>query len=361
MAPAFRLIGSDGAARVLRKAGLCALVVLAPLSCASLENESAEGIEVTNLPVVSYPLAWMDNERILMRVDTGKRIDAPGGGRYATFDLISYNYKTGERHDYGRVGQQICYAGGYISHTRADDENSNTIIAVYGELGRESVRRIRRGEMAFERGATGSCRPLSERPPRPSWAQNDTYVMYLWPRLGFVDCQTRAVNPLTKSVKARFHRNNDDVGVELPFSCEQVFGGLRYYPFKGAYFALEYDYRHPWPEGVDRRAFWLYPDGRVETLTFPYSKAIRNTAVPVIDGLLAFSRANSRKEDYWVYFVKPDSATRLFRGDATGITSPDGCKVAMLIDPDYKKKLWSRDVKSPVLLKVLDFCARQAK
>ena len=342
--------------RVRCKAWLCAVLALVPLSCASLEYLPPDKIKVTDLPVVSYPLAWMDNERILMRVKSGTKTDAHGEGRYATFDLISYNYKTGEKHNYGRVGQQICYADGYISHTRADDDNDEVIIAVYGKLGKETTRRVRRGEIRFQKGFTGSCRPWSDRPARPGWAREHTAIWRLWPRLGLVDCRIRAVSPLTKDIKARFHRIDDSVGVELPFSCEQVFMGLRYYPFKGAYFALEYDYRHPWPEGHDRRAFWLYPDGRVEVLTFPYSKAIRGNAVPVADGLLAFSGSYGRKDDFWVYFVTPRSETRLYRGNALGITSPDGCKVAMLIDPDFKAKAWSRNVKTPASLKVLDFC-----
>jgi hypothetical protein len=341
-----------------RKAWLCALLALAPLSCTSLEA-SLEGIKVTDLPVVSYPLAWMDNERILMRVDTRKRINSPGGGQYATFDLISYNYKTGERHNYGRVGQQICYADGYISHTRADDDDNNIIIAVYGELGNETTRKIQRGEMSFDRGPRGSCRPWSKRPQRPTWAGEKTQIWFLWPRLGVIDCQTRAVNPFTKSIKARFHRPDDAVGVALPFSCEEVSGyeRLRYYPYKGAYFALEYDYRHPWPEGRDRRAFWLYPDGRVETITFRYSQAIREYAIPVVNGVLAFSHPANRADDYWVYFLTANSSRRMFRGDARGATSPDGCKVAMLLDPDFKKKIRSHEVKTPVSLKIIDFCS----
>jgi hypothetical protein len=342
-----------------RKAWLCAVLALAPLSCASLEQGSLEGIKVTNLPVVSYPLAWMDNERILMRVDTGKRINTPDGGQYATFDLISYNYKTGKRHNYGRVGQQICYADGYISHTRADDDDNNVIIAVYGELGKEAVRRVRRGEMLFERGARGSCRPWSELPKRPSWVSEKTTIWFLWPRFGFIDCRTKFVSPLTRHVKARFHQFDEKVGVELPFSCSEVsgYGTLRYHPFKNAYFSFESDVDIPWPRGRDRRAFWLYPDGHVETLTFPYSQAIRHTATPIADGILAFAQPANRKDDYWVYYVTPRSSQRLFRGDAAGITSPDGCKVAMLIDPDFKAKVWSHDVKTPVELKVLDFCS----
>ncbi|MGH8736867.1 MAG: hypothetical protein ACREVC_05845 [Burkholderiales bacterium] len=352
MVDALRAIGGR------RKGWLCALAALVPLSCASLEEGSLEGIKVTNLPVVSFPLAWMDNERILLRVDTGKRIDARGGGQYAVFNLISYNYKTGERHDYGRVGSQICYADGYISHARRDDDNDKEVVVVYGELGNETTRKVKPGDIWFEGGARGSCRPWSEHPKRPVWAKGNSEILTLWPRLGVIDCRTRGASVITKPIKARFHKPNDNIGVELPFSCYEVIGGLRYYPFKSAYFAFEWDYHSPWPEGRDRRAFWLYPDGHVETLTFHYSKAIRHTAIPVVDGILAFSRADSREDDYWVYLLTPQSTKRLYRGDATGITSPDGCKVAMLIDPDFKAKIWSRDVKMPVSLKVFDFCRK---
>jgi hypothetical protein len=339
-----------------RRLWLCVVAALVLGACASIEQGEAKGIKVTDSPVVSLPLAWMDNERILMRIDTGRRIDVPSGGQYAIFDLISYNYKTGERHNYGRAGSEICYADGYISRGWRDDNDNKKVIVLYGELGKETRRTIKPGEVTFERGARGSCRPWSELPERPHWANETTTIWNLWPRLGVIDCQTRAVSPLTKGVKARFHRPKDDIGVDLPFSCYEVIGGLRYYPTKGAYFALEWDFRSPWPQGRDRRAFWLHPDGHVDIVTYPYSYEIRFDAVPVPGGVLAFTRPADRGGDYWVYLVTPESSKRLYHGYAVGITSPDGCKVAMLIDPDFKKKARRRDVKTPVSLKVLDFC-----
>jgi len=340
------------------KSWLCVLAALALFSCASVERGAAKDIAVVELPFVAHPVAWIDNETLLLVEYSGELVTRHNGARIRISHLISYNYKSGGRHDYGRVGTELCYADGYVSHGMRADDDDEHVIVIYGELGKETRRRIKPGELTFERGARGSCRPWSERPARPSWATEKTAIWYLWPRLGVIDCQTQAVNPFTRSIKARFHRSDDEVGVELPFSCEEVagFDALRYYPFKGAYFAFEYDYRHPWPEGRDRRAFWLYPDGRVETLTFPYSKAIRQTAIPVAEGILAFSRPDNREDDYWVYLLTPDSTKRLYRGEATGIPSPDGCKVAMLIDPDFKAKVRSRSVKTQIFLNVLDFC-----
>ncbi len=145
-----------------RKSLLCALLALAPLSCASLEEESLEGVKVTNLPVVSYPVAWMDNERILMRYSNGDSVSYSGGSRKAIFYWVSYNYKTAERQNYGRVGTSPCYRDGYVSHYMTDDEDSKQLIAVYGELGKETRRRVEKGEIWFDNAARGSCRPWSE-------------------------------------------------------------------------------------------------------------------------------------------------------------------------------------------------------
>jgi hypothetical protein len=339
-----------------RKSWLFAFSAFALLSCASLERGDANGVKSIELPVVGNPIAWIDNETLLLYVKTPEVVTRFDGTRARVFHLISYNLISGERRDYGRAGSQICYADGYISYLMAADDEDAHFIAVFGELGKETKRRVKRGELAFDRGAMGSCRPWSERPTRPSWAHKDTTIWYLWPRLGMVDCRTRAVNVYSRHIKARYYGANDAIGVDLPFSCYEVFGGLQYYPFKGAYFALEWDYRNPWPQGQSRRAFWLYPDGRVETLTFPYSDAIRQTAIPVVGGVLAFSHPDGELKDYWVYLLTPHSNTRVDRGYASGVTSPDGCKVAVLITPDFKKRVTNRNVDTPTYSRVLDFC-----
>jgi hypothetical protein len=131
---------------------------------------------------------------------------------------------------------------------------------------------------------------------------------------------------------------------------------MRYHVFKGAYFALEFDFRSPWPAGRERRAFWLYPTGRVETIVLPYSAAIRESAIPTARGIVAFAHPETRNDDYWVYLVTPNSAKRIVRGSASGMTSPDGCKVAMQHDPDFDARVEGRSVKAAVTLKVLELC-----
>jgi len=135
--------------------------------------------------------------------------------------------------------------------------------------------------------------------------------------------------------------------------------GLRFYPFKNAYFALEFDFRSPWPEGRDRRAFWLYPDGRVEIQVLKYSTAVREIGVPTAKGIVTFAQPSKIDDDYWIYLVTPAESKRILRGYATGVTSPDGCKVAISHDADFKIRGQTRGPTAPVTLKVLELCGTQ--
>jgi hypothetical protein len=183
--------------------------------------------------------------------------------------------------------------------------------------------------------------------------------MRLWPSAGVIACNVRSYSFDTKTVAASFHRGNEAEGVELPFSCFDVRRGFQYYAFKEAYFATQQDIVTPWPIGKDRKAYWLFPNGRVETLTLPYSSAIRENMVPTVRGIVAFSRPISRNERYGVYLVTPKHTQRILDGHGSGVTSPDGCKVVVLHDPEYDARVEGRRASSPVTLKVLDFCTEK--
>jgi hypothetical protein len=160
-------------------------------------------------------------------------------------------------------------------------------------------------------------------------------------------------------VAASFHSGGEANGVVLPFSCFDVRRGFKYYEFKRAYFTAEQDLVTPWPVGKDRKAYWLFPDGRVETLMLPYSSAIRESMIPTVRGIVAFSRPTSRTEQYGVFLVTAQRTERILEGHGSGITSPDGCKVAVLHDSEYDARLEGRRVSSPVTLKILDFCTEK--
>jgi hypothetical protein len=340
--------------------GMCVILgAFAISACASIDvgAENETDIRIIDLKTsAAGPFGWVDNETFVIMANTGERYTRKDGAEVRVARVMTHNYRTGERKVFGRVSSGLCYASdGYVSYIFADDA-AGELWASYGELGKETTRKIKPGEINFDRGPEGSCRPWSERPANPPWVKEKTAIWHLWPRLGLINCQGPTASVRTQYIKARFHKPGDEAGVELPFSCYEVFGGLRYYAFKGAYLALEFDFRSPWPEGRDRRAFWLYPDGRVETVSFPYSQAIRARAIPTARGFVAFARPADREDDYGIYLITPQSTKRIARGNAAGVTSPDGCKVAMLHDPDFKARARTGGVATPVTLKVLDLC-----
>ena len=313
------------------------------------ENET--DVRIIDLKMNAYPIGWIDNQTILVREYSGEVVN-----NQRIFRLAAWNYRNGERTVYGRADQQICYSDGYISYINADGPTGD-VYAVYGQVGKETVRKIERdGHFGFERGPSGSCRPYSERPGRPQWLDKQTFFWHLWPPLGLINCRADWKYGRDEYVKARFHTPDDPVGVGLPFSCYDVSDGLKYYAFKGAYFALEHDYRHPWPKERDRRVFWLFPDGHVETIVLPYSDSIREQGIPTARGLVAFARTGKQRDDYRVYLVTPKSVKLILRGYAVGVTSPDGCRVAMIHDPEYDARIEHRRTRTEVTLKVLELC-----
>lgn len=340
------------------RARACALLGGIALSaCAAIQGGpgTETDVRVVDLKIGAGPIGWLDNERIVIVAASGEQYARKDGAMQPITRVMTINYRTSEKQIFGKVSGEFCFSQGYVSYAfldRATDE----LWMSYGELGKETTRKIKPGEMNFDRGPRGSCRPWSERPKNPSWVKEKTAIWPLSPYLGLINCNVPAATVRTQYIKARFHKPNDEIGVELPFSCYEVSSSLKYYPFKGAYFGLEFDFRHPWPVGRQRRVFWLYPDGSVETLVLPYSEAIREDAIPTAKGILAFARPVDREGDYWVYLITPAAMKRVLRGHAAGITSPDGCKVAMTHDPDFKARIEGRTVASRGTLKVLELC-----
>lgn len=332
------------------------------VACAGVQvgAQNETDVRIIDLKRDGVPVAWIDNETLLLYEGTGERVKRKSGYVRGVNRLVSLNYRSGELHVYGQTDSEICYADGYVSYIREDIPTGDSF-AVYGQLGKETITKIAPSVgRYFDNGPTGSCRPFSERFDRPQWLDQKSHFWRLWPHAGLIDCRSGLPSVSDKYVKARFHKANDREGTELTFSCYEVLPGMKYYPFKDAYFALEHDFRWPWPKERDRRVFWLYPDGRVETTVLPYSNAIRETGIPTARGLVTFARPTERGEDYWIYLVTPNAAKVIMRGHAsTGVTSPNGCRVAMLHDPDYEARLDHRRVTTKVTLKVLELCQEQ--
>jgi hypothetical protein len=338
------------------RTALGTLVFAATMALAPSAVAADGDVRIIDLHRSGDPFAWIDNETVLLLELTGETASRRGRSHHLS-RLVSLNYRSGEQKVYGPADGQPCYADGYVSYFRVD-RSSGALLAVYGELGKETTRpvQVKRGEQIFD---YGSCRPLFDMPKRPGWLDEKTQVRYLSPPAGIIDCRTDRVTSFEEYVKARFHKPRDATGVALPFSCFRTDPGLRYYPFKKAYFA--YERGGPWPQNHERRAYWLYPDGKVETIVLPYSEAIRGkAAVPTARGIVAFPGQRTYRRDYptyAVYLVTPDTAKVIAKGNLLGAaTSPDGCKVAMLHDPEYGGRVDEQDVIAGATLKIVELC-----
>jgi hypothetical protein len=363
--PDVREDGNDSmtnvSARIVRIAApvcLLAASVAVLLGCSfaavGMGSNEANRPHVTEVPIRGGPLGWHDNESIVVYIHLGDKQIRKDGVVEEVGRIATYNYKTREQRVYGKVTSGQCYSDGYVSYIFLD-KMTDELWASYGPLGNEVTRRIKRGEMSFDSGTQyQTCRPFSERPQPPEWARGRFFVWNLRAGHGVLSCATR--DYYEKTVKARFHRIDDSIGVELPFTCYDVRRGFMYYPFKKAYFAQEFAPVIPWPQGRDRKAYWLYPDGRVETIVFPYSSAIRGEMLPTVKGILSLNVPESRTEDYRIHFIAPEGIKELYRGYGFGVVSPDGCKIAMNHDEDYAARVRTSGVTTPVKFIVVDFC-----
>jgi hypothetical protein len=309
---------------------------------------------VIEIQARAAPMGWLDNETIVVFAYLGDKQTRRDGVVEEVGRIASYKYRTGEMRAFGKASSGTCYSDGYASYIFLD-KVTDELWASYGFLGSEITKKVKPGEIHFNRGGYyKTCRQITDRKPMPSWAEGKYFVWALRDEHGVFNCGSS--NFHEKRVNARMHRWDDPVGVELPFTCYSVRRGFVYYPFKGAYFTQEIGPVIPWPVGRDRKAFWMYPDGKVETLVFPYSTAIRGDMLPTVKGIVAFSSPESLSEEHRIHLITPSGMRELYGGHGGGSVSPDGCKLAMIHDEDYSARLRSSRSTKPNTFKVLDFC-----
>lgn len=333
------------------------VALVAACSPLNLAAENETDVRVIDLKFAGAgPFGWVDNETFITTTNTGETYLRKDGATVRVARVTTINYRTGERKLFGKVSSELCYSNGYVSYVFRDRSTDELWIS-YGVLGEEITLKVEPGKAFFD---PRSCKRWSERPAPPAWAVDKVETWTLEPPLGVINCNAVTHFPGNREVKASFHRGQEATGTPLPFSCYDVRRGFTYYPFNNAFFAIEQALVTPWPPGPARKIFWLYADGEVQSVTLPYSSAIRGDMVPTKAGIVAFGRPASRDEEYGVYLVTPRGARRILRGSASGKTSPDGCRVAILHDPDFGARVSNQRALLPVTLRVLEVCAKEA-
>jgi len=330
---------------------IVALAACAPINPLA-ENQTDVRIVDTALPL--HPVGWLDEETVVAIGESGEIGTERDRTRQRVLKVMTLNYRTGARQTFGEFSSSFCFVDRYLSYFHLNPSTKQLTLS-YGELGKETTIKVEPGEVSTDSGPSGSCRPWNELAPLPEWTRS-VATMRLWPRVGVISCNVRSYSLQNRHVPASFHTLQGAKVAQLPFSCFDIRWGFRYYAFKEAYFSAEQDLVSPWPQGRDRKVFWLYANGAVETVALPYSPFIRDTLIPTARGIVAITEPASGDANLGVYLVSDAKSKRILSGYAGGVLSPSGCRLAVLHDPDFLARLAKRQTSGTTALKILELC-----
>ncbi len=341
----------------LLRAGLALLALVAVTSYAVEVRQ----FEVEVAPSSAQVIHWIDDDRIVFkgvvhapeRAETqypGKRI-----GKLATLDL-----RTGRINWYEEFNGQICVDGGRVALEQVDDVRqpaAGRIVSRFwlmrgtpGTLERQEVTREYLQSFDFRT----NCRPESELPPLPAWAQEKqgkegARFMRLRPEHGFVEL---AIHPRpgikpNPAYPVRIHppRAQGVQGVPLAdIFTKRLKEGyslspLRWDRHKGAYHLYLDYYAWPTPEDVVLTHWWLFPDGRVEEIvtysrrrdwpvTYDYRLIPTHAGVFIVGEEPRIVPETGRSGLYRL--LDDNTLERILPGRVGAwALSPDGCKLAV--------------------------------
>jgi hypothetical protein len=308
------------------------------------------GIEVHS----TSPVFWVSSDELIFSAWTDEHV-MDGTFRKRVSRVMTWNFRTKETKRYAAIDGGLCYDSGTIAYREVE----NAALRDWTTLGRLGgpVTRVQRAIRYDE----FTCLPY-ETLPRPPARDVEHEFVRLRPEHGFIDLGPS--QQWTENTYIHFQKSGSRELVELPLRRRQIERAtIKFYPFKGAYF-IESTYfdavlghqTSPWPEGVPRPVWWLYPDGRVEEVVISYSRGASGRIVPTAVGLLAldntFFTVTGEAPFDGVYLITGAGAKRLIRGvfEANNV-SPGGCRFAV-------RRLPLPGVKSPDYwtLTVLSLC-----
>lgn len=317
----------------------------------------AHAVEVRDTGYLTHhhlDMFWVSNDEILFAAWLGSEEDAFKGRR--VYRLVTLNVETGEKTIGNELTNHLCYANGFVSYLLSMPDRRRFM---QGMLGQEKVV----DEPRYGDVDRMTCRKITDLPDLPAWAKGRD-VRRLRPEHGYLDMGSSVAGQRLMNSEVRLVPPDSSDGVLLPFRRREVFGGEgafapgKYMEFKQAYFVRP-DYflkvsvhasggynTNPWPEHIPEYWWWLYPDGRTETVrmeTGPWTGGLK-AYEPTVTGI--FIRSNGTNGAYVVHRGRTTPVARVSVNKFA--VSPDGCRVAFQNTP--------RQVRRLARLKVVELC-----
>lgn len=293
---------------------------------------AAPGYTVSEIPYIGSRFAWIDNQSVLFigarSYEYGRSSGPPA--------LYRWNTQTGEVVGLMKTGSyaDLCYDRGYlyVAFNRGEDR-----VIRQGPMGREKEFVFRRrGESPFKGFFNRyNCR-FREVPPATQ--PNRGVVTVLRDDHGFIEAE-RPSEPFPQRKYFLVRPSGDRIEIDLPCGA----GGPRFSEFRKAY--IYQDGSSLSGRNVERRVCVVGVDGAVENYKLPKGEWMRGTVygMPVQDGILMVSLSTLAKAE-GAYLVKGAQVQRVVKGYTIDFAiSPDGCQVAMLINPDIDRRAVSRN------------------
>ena len=252
--------------------------------------------------------------------------------------VTTWNVRTKDIKRYARADAGLCYDRGNIAYR----DMENATLRGWTSVGRHPDA-VKREERAIRYEEYMTCLPYDALPPLPARGVEHVFVR-LRPEHGVIDLGSQRS---MENTPVRLYRPEGSEGIELPFKRREFQRGtIKFYPFRGAYFIVSSYFdpvlgygTSPWPQGVPRPVWWLYPDGKVEQIVIPPAIWMRGTIVPTKAGLLAISNASftltGEPPFDGVYLIDGARGQGLLRGllEASDVSS-DGCNFAVRRQPE---------------------------
>jgi hypothetical protein len=316
-----------------------AAIFLAPPALSAVVIESGLEADVAWAPISLY---WVSADEVLFIGPVDEYVIREDGFREHIKRVTKWNVRTKAVTRYGRVSGGLCYDRGNVSYYEVNFA-TNQRWSNYGRLDGVVAREER--HIPFD---SVTCLPSDQTPALPDWTK-DRWIKRLRPEHGFLDLGPQRE---MKNTPIRLSRFDSDVPIVLPIKRRDFLQiSVRFYPFRGAYF-FESDYfetntkhpwgganRGPWPRGLPRPVWWLFPDGKVEEIVIPPAVWMAYKIVPTKKALVAtnnvFFTVTGEAPFDGVYVMDgKGGGERILRGvTESTTTSDDGCRLALRRQP----------------------------
>ena len=320
---------------------------------------------------------WIDQDRVIFvggpLTELG-RVQREGYGRYPVHLFVWDTSKNRvEVHSKIESVHGLCYRGGYIRYFLPVNTDEHLILKS-GPFGQETETIVDRKHDTVEarknRGMLYSELRCKEYPYADILIGEKRGLFPLLEGHGYLDIYADPFIPDRKMEPVRWYRDRTSPPVDLPIIKLETGESLVSYIEWSSNYVIEtrrardqvHNSTGDWPKNVPRPVYLMKLDGSIKQINLPYINGITSNGGDFFQlraGLAFLSRSvvPNRPGKAGVYiWTGGDAVHRALPGEpAAAALSPDGCKLAVAIDP--------RDHGGPnrYYLKMIDFCSKGGK